>query len=733
MFKKINIQNINYSDSKCSIAIIIPHQNKIENLKKLIKHLQDFKTDNRMDIYVIDQNNADKFNRGLLFNIGYFIAIKQYSYDRYIFHNVNYYPDEELFNLYFKFINDNIHFVLSKKQNFIGGVFGIKKEDFEKINGYPNNFFGDEAFYNRCSKNNLIIYRPTKGEYYIDEEINKYDNKLFDSTNNGLKQLINFFINIKKYSINDFISNYDIIDRNNVNNAESIQTFLFKGVQPITAFKIDYLSTHKSNINMLLNKDIVQVNIKKKLEIFKKEYPNQKYFQHSKHPEFISLIEPLIYIDEIQKKIFDTYTDIKPFIFNEKIIDKKEIKIKKLVSKSFERYDMCSKEDLFKTIKFIFETFNELLYFRIRNNKIECAYHLYNMENKIDWLKYVKTIDNKTIDEELINIMNSQNKFYYTLRKPHFLPMNNCLAGFDSYNYFEGASRSYIKEFKEMIEYTITKFKNIPDSDIIINRKDSFYITKDHKYAYDHLLIGDQAKIEGINKFYFIGSQSIKDNSLDIAIPSADEWKDIKKYKNIKNVKWKYRKQVAFFRGSSTGCGINLKTNKRLNLADISFQWSKSKDNKNLLDVALSHIASKVKIYNQFIGTIDQNKYNYLIGSFINSDEQLKYKYIFNIEGNAQAYRYATEFRKKAVILNVESDYHMWFEPLLKDGKHIIIIKGDYSNLLEKLQYLKENDDKAEKIAKSGYKFSKKYINEYAISTFWFYYMININNNTKNI
>jgi hypothetical protein len=758
-FKKIVFKKLPIEDDKsielCSIAIIIPHQNNIEHLKKLLSNFEkesmiNIRKNNRMDIYLIDQNNADKFNRGLLLNIGYLIAMKNFSYDRYIFHNIDYYPNEEIFKLYFKFINYNLHFVSNTPDNFIGGVFAIKKEDFEKINGFPNNFFGknveNEAFYNRCAKYNLEIYKPIESSYLLEnkdnelkiDKSNKYsDNILYDinkSYSNGLKQLLNFFINIKKYSIDDFISNYEIIDRNSTNDSEMIQSYIHKNIinQNVTAFKIDYLANHTSKFENLLNKDYVENKIKKRLE----QYKGEKYFQHPKHKEIISLIEPLIYMDEINEKIINTYTELKPFASINKI-SKRENKIKNLVENNFEKYNITSeiytKENLFSTIKFIFETFNELVYFRIRNNKIECAYHLYNLENNIDWFKYVKTIDNKTIDEKLIDIVNSYDKPYYTLRKPHFIPSNNCLMGFDSYNYWDAIPYGYIKEFKEIMEFTIEKFKNVPDCDILINRKDFALITKDHKYAYEHLVVGDQAKIPNINKFYFFGSQSIKDNNLDILIPSADEWKSIKIYENISIIKWKDKKPIGFFRGSATGCGQTIETNKRIHLADISYKWSKTTDKNNLLDCALSALTKRIRLYKQFIGISDVNKYNYLVGSFVNMEDQLKYKYIFNIEGNAQAYRYATEFRKQAVILNVESDYHMWFEPLLKENKNIVTIKGNYSNLEEKLQYLRENDDIAKKIANNGYKFSKKYINKDMIATYWFYYMLNVNKNTKNV
>jgi hypothetical protein len=785
--KKINfiklIPDDNLIDQICSIAIIIPHRNRIEHLIKFKSHIDSMKHiqgKNRLDIYVIDQNNADKFNRGFLLNIGYLIAKKHHSYDRYILHDVDSYPDEDLFKLYFKFINYNIHYAspeLGYKyqfNDFLGGVFGITRNDFEKINGFPNNFFGwggeDDAFYNRIAKQNINIYRPSKGSYILPEHdpptkselnIKKQQNILDDLKNsysNGIRQVLNLFINLKQYSFDVFIKSYDNIDRNNTNDSSSIQSFMesdtvvsdtmksdtmksdtMKSDTMVSdtmvsdnqyyIYKIDYLSMHTFNSDILLDKNFVRNKINKKLEIYK----GQKIFQHPTHPEVISFIEPLITIKEIEHKIFSTYTQLKPFVNSKLDISNREQRIIKLLDGYFKPFETRTKQDLFSTIKFLFETYNELLYFRIRNNKLECAYHLYNLENKVDWLKYVKYLNNQnqtqSIDDGLIEIMNLKNKMYYTLRKPHFIPTNNCLLGFDSYNYFEGIPESYIKEFNEMIEYTIDKFKIVPDSDIIINRKDFALIEKGNRYAYEHLLIGEQANIKDINRFYFFGTQSTKDIHLDIRIPSADEWSDIKKNQHIPKIKWSDKKPIAFFRGSGTGCGQTIENNPRLKLADISSKWSSIPEKANLLDVAISKLVSRIKLYNQLIGLDQTKNYNYMVGSFVSFEDQLKYKYIFNIQGNAQAYRYPNEFKKRSLILNV-SEYKMWFEPLLIDNKHMITIKPDYEDLYERLNYLRTNDSVAKKIASNGYKFSKRYINKDMISTYWFHYMLNTNKNT---
>ena len=746
------------------IAIIIPHRDRIKHLQQFIMHIQSMSkliSNNKLDIYIIDQNNADKFNRGFLLNIGYLIAKKHHSYDRYIFHDVDSYPDEELFKLYFKYINYNIHLAspnLGYKYNFytfFGGVIAFKKEDFEKINGFPNTFFGwggeDDALFNRCAKYDIEIYRPSKGTYILPDhdkptetEINtkRQKNVIEDLQNyksNGIRQLLDYFINIKKYDINDFIKNYPIIDTNHTNGSSSIQSYLDSSTSNILnssesitfyTYKIDYLATHSFNYDKFLNKDYVEEKIKKKLNDFK----GKKYFQHPIHKEIISIIEPLIYINEIKSKIFSTYTELKKFQIPIKPKLIKEQKIFKSIGNFFSKYSPRTKDDLFNTITFIFNTYNELLYFRIRDNKIECSFHLYNLQKNIDMLQNIKYI-NKTnkiqnLDQSLVEIMNSTNKDYQTLRKPHNIPTNNCLMGFDSYNYYEGIPSSYIKEFIEMLQFTIDIHKDVPDCDILINRKDFPYLRLDNRYAYDHILKGDDALISNPINYYFIGSQSSKDINLDIPIPSADEWKDIDTFKNLEKVPWSEKKPIAFFRGSSTGCGTKITNNPRLLLADISYKWKKIPDKSNLIDVAFSRIVARIKVYDQFIGIQNQKEYAYLLGSFVNTNEQLRYKYIFNIEGNAQAYRYPNEFKKRSLILNVESEFHMWFEPLLINNKHMINIKPDYSNLLERLLYLNANDSIAKKIASNGYKFSIRYINKKMIATYWLYYMYNVNQMT---
>jgi hypothetical protein len=694
-------------DTDISIAIIVPYRNRVNHLVKFLKHITNF------DIYIIEQNNYDKFNRGLLLNIGYIIASRKKKYDRYIFHDVDSYPDSVLLSLYKQYPERNIHFASNEyKYNyptFMGGVLGMKGTDFEKINGFPNTFFGwggeDDALYNRIIKNKITVYKQKIGKYFLEEhrepKKEEYNDKkkrdiyndLKNWKNDGLKQLLNFFINVKaQRSLEEFLK----IDSN------FLDSILLSDYKDINYFfyKIDYLSLHTKEKDTLILKNEITDKINKKLK--------EGMIQSEINPIYLSYIQPLITMNEIEKKIFKTYS--KPKKFTQKPIGE----ICELVKKQFYETSL-EKEDLFNTIKFLFETYTEFLYFRIRNNKLECAYHLYNPVIKMDWYKYLK-YNSMNIDETLLEVISKKTE-YFTVLKPNFNSANNCLLHLEAYQYLEGNPYAYVKEFNEIINYTIDTFKDVPDSDILINRRDFPFLRKDKKFAYTHLT-SEKVPLE---KSWYVCSQSKTKDNLDILIPSADEWKNCES--NIKETEWKDKKPIAFFRGSSTGCGVRIDNNPRLKLAKIATK------NKNLLNVAITNLVIRIKAYNKFIGIIDRRKLNYLRGDFIDNDEQAKYKYIFNIQGNSQAYRYSTEFKKKSVILNVKSEYYMWFESLLKDKKNIVEIESNYSNLFSTIKWLKNNDSKAKKIAEEGYIFSKKYINKEIIAEYFFNVMYFINNN----
>ena len=92
--------------------------------------------------------------------------------------------------------------------------------------------------------------------------------------------------------------------------------------------------------------------------------------------------------------------------------------------------------------------------------------------------------------------------------------------------------------------------------------------------------------------------------------------------------------------------------------------------------------------------------------------EQSKYKYILDIEGNAAAYRLGYILSFKSVLLKVESEYRIWIDEFLKEGEHYLLIKRDFSNLKETIDWCRSHDKECKKIADNAYKIYKKCYNE---------------------
>ena len=259
------------SNGNANIAVLIPYRNRETHLAQFLAHFNEMRVPSgcTMDIFIIEQNNDDKFNRGLLLNIGYLLGAKRRAYDRYIFHDVDLFPDQSIFDLYFSCLNNNIHFIVPKKEhkyeqeNYLGGVVGVSGGTIQKINGFPNNFFGwggeDDAFYNRLALAGLeSIYRPAFGGYNVpahdpptqtEYNTEKQQNVLGDFMQwrfNGINQLAGFFfINIEKDSLPCPVENTN----------KEIEYFFYK---------INYLSEYKNTSDRILEERKTKIKSKSK-------------------------------------------------------------------------------------------------------------------------------------------------------------------------------------------------------------------------------------------------------------------------------------------------------------------------------------------------------------------------------------------------------------------------------------------------------------------------------------
>ena len=131
------------------LGVIIPYRDRQDHLDTLIPALQEHLTNQNIDfeIIVVEQYDYKSFNRGKLLNIGFEKAI-ELNCDYVVFHDVDMIP----LSADYSYVNRPTHLATNFKaddsttrtisDDYFGGVTLFPIEDFEKINGYSNKYFG---------------------------------------------------------------------------------------------------------------------------------------------------------------------------------------------------------------------------------------------------------------------------------------------------------------------------------------------------------------------------------------------------------------------------------------------------------------------------------------------------------------------------------------------------------------------------------------------------------------
>ncbi|XP_064120451.1 beta-1,4-N-acetylgalactosaminyltransferase bre-4-like [Macrobrachium nipponense] len=136
--------------SRHRVAIIIPYRDRAQHLPALLHHITPILQRQQIEytIYVVEQAGNDSFNRGKLMNVGALESLMRYSYDCFIFHDVDLLPEDDR-NLYTCPEQPRHMSVVVNASNFqllfngsFGGVSAIAVQHFRTINGYNNRFWG---------------------------------------------------------------------------------------------------------------------------------------------------------------------------------------------------------------------------------------------------------------------------------------------------------------------------------------------------------------------------------------------------------------------------------------------------------------------------------------------------------------------------------------------------------------------------------------------------------------
>jgi hypothetical protein len=165
-----------------------------------LQQMELFSKYNNFDLYVVEQSQDNcKFNIGKLKNIGFEKAILSGNiYDYFIFTDIDIVPNNKLIPYYFRPVKGvNCLAIRGTRYGninkcFMGSVIGIDKFNFEKINGYPNNFWGwggeDDALLFRININKVPIFNPNEGEIKDLENLKKIKDKLENLKINNKKE-----------------------------------------------------------------------------------------------------------------------------------------------------------------------------------------------------------------------------------------------------------------------------------------------------------------------------------------------------------------------------------------------------------------------------------------------------------------------------------------------------------------------------------------------------------------
>ncbi|CAG5120789.1 unnamed protein product, partial [Candidula unifasciata] len=162
------------------VAIIIPFRNRHSHLYILLNNLIPLLQRQLIDarIFVVEQAMPTLFNRASLFNVGFLESQKFDKYNCFIFHDVDLIPidDRNLYRcdeqpVHFSASMDKYGYELPYKKYF-GGVVGFTRNQYLKINGNSNLYFGwggeDDDLFERIDNKNYEIARPYK-------DIGRYD------------------------------------------------------------------------------------------------------------------------------------------------------------------------------------------------------------------------------------------------------------------------------------------------------------------------------------------------------------------------------------------------------------------------------------------------------------------------------------------------------------------------------------------------------------------------------
>ena len=461
----------------------------------------------------------------------------------------------------------------------------------------------------------------------------------------------------------------------------------------------------------------------------------------------------------------------------------------------WDKYKSLDADATLNTFRYIFHKFKKGIFVKIKNNKLKVFLPFSKANFTNEWHENIQQ-DPKEILDLLYQISVAEGRKFdadkvNTNKKEWF--GNNCLVRNEK-PLSEGDSN--VGNVKNMLE-ELCKTREIPDIEFFINRRDFPIITRDGTEAYHHLWGSEHIRLVShlYDKYLPILSMSVTERYADVLMPTWDDWariqslegkyfpRTVQDYSAKFDIKWSNKKPTAVFRGSTTGCGVDVETNIRLKLAKLSIdtqdesmipyldaritKWNirprkleketklRTIDIESLkrqgIDVYKSdsrseYLVDTSKTYYSF----DRKTKNYVKDSrgwFVRDEKgnytnvgtggkyisyklspkkQSEYKYIVHVDGHVSAFRLSLELSMGSVILLVKSPWKIWYRDLLIDGVHYVSVKEDLSDLIQKIKWCRDNDAECETIANNARIFFNTYLQKDGVMDYMQKTLVNI-------
>lgn len=414
--------------------------------------------------------------------------------------------------------------------------------------------------------------------------------------------------------------------------------------------------------------------------------------------------------------------------------------------------DYCL-HDVFNTYSYL-QKFKKSCFLQFYKNELITFLPFSKQDFKNEWSQNVK-IDPKfeTIYEMMKYLSQFDPSFPYDEKRIHkdFSAWygNNGLVRFE---YPLSENDNGYNMLKDMF-VCLKNERKLPELvEFFLNKRDYPLLTFDKTEPYD-AFFGKDCKLvsKSFDKYCPILSMCTTDKHADIPIPTWDDWsrvayqtegklfsKDFQTFSSpeeFMQTKWEEKKPVIVFRGSSTGRGTTVKNNIRLFFSQLSASKPVDANGNLLMDCGITkwNLRPRKLDFDSPLTTIYLDELNLSLVEYMSPLEQSKYKYILHLPGHTCAYRLSLEMSYGSVIFVFPSEEKLWFFDWLVPFEHYIPLKKEFTetDLFEKLEWCKKNDEKCKKIAENAKKFADQYLSRKGILDYLQFVFTAIFDNSK--